>query len=151
MRISRAILYGAQVFLSFFLMLVFMTYNVCSAFELQHFIKYLLVSRRISSLPPSLVLSWATSFSILTWTSKAYWLAHLDLARVCLAIERLLVYRHVYALTPSGFSSSRAGCSLSQVVCRYRFVVIVAFVICNHVNPTLHRTCRIRWQQGKKW
>ena len=28
MRLSRATLYGAQVFLSFFLMLVFMTYNV---------------------------------------------------------------------------------------------------------------------------
>lgn len=28
MRASRAVLYGAQVFLSFFLMLVFMTYNV---------------------------------------------------------------------------------------------------------------------------
>ena len=27
-RFSRALLYGAQVFLSFFLMLVFMTYNV---------------------------------------------------------------------------------------------------------------------------
>ena len=28
MRFSRAVLYGAQVFLSFFLMLIFMTYNV---------------------------------------------------------------------------------------------------------------------------
>lgn len=28
MRLSRAVLYGAQVFLSFFLMLIFMTYNV---------------------------------------------------------------------------------------------------------------------------
>ena len=33
MRLSRAFLYGAQVFLSFFLMLVFMTYNVSSAFN----------------------------------------------------------------------------------------------------------------------
>lgn len=28
-RVLRAVLYGAQVFVSFFLMLVFMTYNVC--------------------------------------------------------------------------------------------------------------------------
>ena len=30
-RLTRAVLYGAQVFLSFFLMLVFMTYNVSLA------------------------------------------------------------------------------------------------------------------------
>jgi solute carrier family 31 (copper transporter), member 1 len=32
-RSIRAILYGASVFLSFFLMLVFMTYNVCRPFS----------------------------------------------------------------------------------------------------------------------
>lgn len=31
-RAIRALLYGATVFLSFFLMLVFMTYNVCCHF-----------------------------------------------------------------------------------------------------------------------
>ena len=36
MRISRSILYAAQVFLSFFLMLVFMTYNVRSHVMSKH-------------------------------------------------------------------------------------------------------------------
>lgn len=33
-RILRAVLYGASVFVSFFLMLVFMTYNVCLPYPL---------------------------------------------------------------------------------------------------------------------
>lgn len=33
-RILRAVLYGASVFVSFFLMLVFMTYNVCPPYPL---------------------------------------------------------------------------------------------------------------------
>ena len=63
-RILRATLYGIQVFVSFFLMLVFMTYNVrpfCSTFRSRQ----LTLSRRISSLLSCLVPASVTLYMVL--------------------------------------------------------------------------------------
>ena len=70
-RVTRASLYGAQVFLSFFLMLVFMTYNVSTQMLRGRDVVVLTgtLVRHTSSSPPSLAQPLATLSSRPTWIS----------------------------------------------------------------------------------
>lgn len=74
-RVTRASLYGAQVFLSFFLMLVFMTYNVSARGSEGADIAVLTskLVRHTSFSLPSLVQRLVTSSSRPTWTSMPSW------------------------------------------------------------------------------
>lgn len=75
MRTSRAVLYGAQVFLSFFLMLVFMTYNVSilASFMFQPTLLTCQPCRPILSSPQSSARHLVIISSTLTWISRVFW------------------------------------------------------------------------------